>query len=232
MAAVSRQSTFGHLKQQQEQLQATSTATKPALGYWDNRGIAEPIRLLLQYVGVEFDDVRFDVGPPPAYDKSDWLLVKDHLGLSAPNLPYWIEPGGLRLPQSHAITLYLALKHGVDGEVLESLLNAPAAELKLLGEGPGAACQAASIIAGYGARCKLHTRLKEYVEGHKKSLKAVEDARAALQLDADGREQLSRLAGIEPAYELLDPSLRVSKPVKSEKTRQVVVPVYLSLIHI
>ena len=89
---------------------------RPALGYWDNRGIAEPIRLLLHYVGVEFDDVRFDVGPPPAYDKSDWLLVKDHLGLSAPNLPYWIEPGGLRLTQSHAITLYLAQKHGVDGE--------------------------------------------------------------------------------------------------------------------
>ena len=124
----------------------------------------------------------------------------------------------------------LFLKHGVDGEVLESLLNAPAAELKLLGEGPGAACQAAATIAGYGARCKLHTRLKAYVEDHKKSLKAVEDARAALQLDADGREQLSRLAGAEPAYELLDPSLRISRPVKSDKTRQVVVPVYLTLM--
>ena len=124
----------------------------------------------------------------------------------------------------------LFLKHGVDGEVLESLLNAPAAELKLLGEGPGASSKAASIIAGYGARCKLHMRLKKYVEAHRKSLKAVEDARAALRLDADGREQLSRLAGSEPAYELLDPSLRVSKPVKSDKTRQVVVPVYLTLM--
>ena len=40
----------------------------------------------------------------------------------------------------------------------------------------------------------------------------------------------TRLAGSEPAYELLDPSLRVSKPVKSDKTRQVVVPVYLTFM--
>ena len=112
---LERKSVMGRSPTEAEMSRAFSKK-RPALGYWDNRGIAEPIRLLLHYVGVEFDDVRFDVGPPPAYDKSDWLLVKDHLGLSAPNLPYWIEPGGLRLTQSHAITLYLAQKHGVDGE--------------------------------------------------------------------------------------------------------------------
>ena len=112
---LERKSVMGRSPTEAEMSRAFSKK-RPALGYWDNRGIAEPIRLLLHYVGVDFDDVRFDVGPPPAYDKSDWLLVKDHLGLSAPNLPYWIEPGGLRLTQSHAITLYLALKHGVDGE--------------------------------------------------------------------------------------------------------------------
>ena len=109
----------------------------------------------------------------------------------------------------------LFLKHGVDGEVLESLLNAPAAELKLLGEGPGAACQAASIIAGYGARCKLHARLKAYVEDHRKSLQAVEDARAALQLDADGRvgaaSELEGLVGLSSGRPLWAPATQTPR---------------------
>ena len=120
MAAVSRQSTFGHLKQQQEQLQATSTATKPALGYWDNRTIAEPLRLLLALAGVEYDDIRYPVGEPPDYDKSEWLEAKHSLGLPAPNLPYYIEPeSGLRLTQSRVILMHVATKHGLAGESAE-----------------------------------------------------------------------------------------------------------------
>ena len=72
---LERKSVMGRSPTEAEMSRAFSKK-RPALGYWDNRGIAEPIRLLLHYVGVEFDDVRFDVGPPPAYDKSDSTSMK------------------------------------------------------------------------------------------------------------------------------------------------------------
>jgi len=61
----------------------------------------------------------------------------------------------------------LFVKHSVDGEVLEQLLAAPAAELRFLGEGPCEACQATKTIAEYSARCKLHARLRKYVAQYK-----------------------------------------------------------------
>ena len=92
--------------------------SKPQLGYWDNRTIVEPIRLLLALAGVDYEDVRYSVGEPPSYDKSQWLKAKHSLGLAAPNLPYWIEPGPdgeLRLTQSRAILLHIAETHGFAG---------------------------------------------------------------------------------------------------------------------
>ncbi len=35
----------------------------PTLGYWDIRGLAEPIRYLLKYAGVKFNDKRYEFGP-------------------------------------------------------------------------------------------------------------------------------------------------------------------------
>jgi glutathione S-transferase len=91
-------------------------AAKPILGYWDTRALCESIRLLLAHAGVEYDDVRYEVGPPPAYDKSSWDTQKFQLGLAAPNLPYWIEPGsGVELTQSHAILFHIADAHGLSG---------------------------------------------------------------------------------------------------------------------
>ena len=120
MAAVSRQSTFGHLKQQQEQLQATSTATKPALGYWDNRTIAEPLRLLLALAGVEYDDIRYPVGSRQTTTSRNGSKQSTRTGLPAPNLPYYIEPeSGLRLTQSRVILMHAATKHGLAGESAE-----------------------------------------------------------------------------------------------------------------
>ena len=84
--------------------------------------------------------------------------------------------------------------------------------------------------------CRLRRALQasratqKVCRGPQEITQAVEDARAALRLDADQAGTATRLAEVNPAYELLDPSLRVSKPVKSEKTRQVVVPVYLTLM--
>ena len=122
------------------------------------------------------------------------------------------------------------VKHGVDGEVLHELLAAPAAELRFLGEGPGEACQATKTIAEYGARCKLHARLRKYVAQYKLRTQATKDAHAATKLDADGRALLTRLAGAEPAYALLDPTLRVGTSTKQAGAKQVVVPVYLTLM--
>ena len=78
--------------------------------------------------------------------------------------------------------------------MLESLLNAPAAELKLLGEGPGASC--AAYNCRHGARCKLHARLM-YV-GATRNHSGGRGRPGGAQLDADGREK-PRLAGSEPA---------------------------------
>ena len=86
---------------------------RPALGYWDNRDRrADPAA---QYVGVEFDDVRFDVARRRRTTSRTGSSSRTTRAVGA-EPAYWIEPGGVRLTQSHAITLYLAQKHGVDGE--------------------------------------------------------------------------------------------------------------------
>jgi glutathione S-transferase len=44
----------------------------PTLAYWDIRGLAEPIRLLLIFTGTEFEDKRYFTGDAPTFDKSSW----------------------------------------------------------------------------------------------------------------------------------------------------------------
>ena len=87
------------------------------LGYWDTRAICEPIRLLLNYCEVKFNDKRYKVGPPPNYDKSEWNNVKNDLGLDIPNLPYLIDDdNGIKLTQMHAIIYYLGEKYQLQGQ--------------------------------------------------------------------------------------------------------------------
>ncbi|KAL3197903.1 hypothetical protein MRX96_044629 [Rhipicephalus microplus] len=87
----------------------------PVLGYWDIRGLAQPIRLLLAHVDAKVDDKRYTCGPPPDFDRSSWLNEKTKLGLEFPNLPYYID-GDVKLTQSMAILRYLARKHGLEGK--------------------------------------------------------------------------------------------------------------------
>ncbi|GIY29509.1 glutathione S-transferase Mu 1 [Caerostris extrusa] len=82
---------------------------KPIVGYWDLRGLGEPIRYLLRYKNVDFEDKRY------AFGKDEWKNEKFTLGFPFPNLPYYIE-GDIKLTQSNAILRYLARKHGMDGE--------------------------------------------------------------------------------------------------------------------
>lgn len=48
--------------------------------------LAQPIRLLLEYTGTEYEEKIYDCGPAPDYDKSCWFDVKFTLGLDFPNV--------------------------------------------------------------------------------------------------------------------------------------------------
>lgn len=88
------------------------------LGYWDIRGLAQPIRNLLVYKGVDFEDKLYKVGPGPDFDREEWLKDKCSLGVMFPNLPYYIDED-VKISQSLAIMRYLARKHDLgarDGE--------------------------------------------------------------------------------------------------------------------
>ncbi|KAG1669952.1 Phosphatidylserine decarboxylase proenzyme, mitochondrial [Nymphon striatum] len=89
--------------------------SRPTLGYWEIRGMAQPIRHLLTYVGVDFEDKLYKYGPPPEYSTKNWTDVKFTLGLDFPNLPYYID-GDLKITQSDAILGYLGRKHGLYGK--------------------------------------------------------------------------------------------------------------------
>jgi len=96
---------------------------------------AQPIRLVLAYAGVDYEDKLYSVtaGPDgcelssaelttPCLPlnrrcrswESDWSGVKHSLGLDFPNLPYYID-GELKLTQSHAILQHVAEKAGLAG---------------------------------------------------------------------------------------------------------------------
>ncbi|NXW76511.1 GSTM2 transferase, partial [Hirundo rustica] len=82
------------------------------LGYWDIRGLAHAIRLLLEYTETPYQERRYRCGPAPDYDTSDWTNEKEKLGLDFPNLPYLID-GTTKLTQSNAILRYIARKHNM-----------------------------------------------------------------------------------------------------------------------
>ena len=90
-------------------------SAKPVLGYWDIRGLAQPIKLLLAYTGTEYQDKRFPCGPGPEFDRSQWFDNKFSFGLDFPNLPYYID-GDVKLSQSNAILRYIARKHDMLGK--------------------------------------------------------------------------------------------------------------------
>ncbi|XP_031572822.1 glutathione S-transferase Mu 3-like isoform X2 [Actinia tenebrosa] len=87
----------------------------PIFGYWDIRGLAQPIRLLMHYVGMEFEDKRYSCGPAPDYSRESWLKEKFTLGLDFPNLPYYID-GDIKITQSGAILRHIARKKNLCGE--------------------------------------------------------------------------------------------------------------------
>ncbi|XP_022656938.1 glutathione S-transferase Mu 1-like [Varroa jacobsoni] len=88
------------------------------VGYWDIRGLAQPIRYLLAYKEVDYEDKRYSCGPPPDFDLSQWFNEKFTLGLDFPNLPYLIDED-VKLTQNLTILRYLARKYDLDGQTSE-----------------------------------------------------------------------------------------------------------------
>ncbi|XP_005338155.2 glutathione S-transferase Mu 1 [Ictidomys tridecemlineatus] len=92
------------------------------LGYWNIRGLAHPIRLLLEYTDSSYEEKKYTMGDAPDYDRSQWLNEKFKLGLDFPNLPYLID-GPHKITQSNAILRYLARKHNLCGETEEEKIR-------------------------------------------------------------------------------------------------------------
>ena len=89
--------------------------SNPMLCYWDIRGLGQPIRLLLNYTGTEFEDRMLSCGPAPGFDRSCWLDNKFSFGLDFPNLPYYID-GEVKITQSNAILRHIARKNDLVGQ--------------------------------------------------------------------------------------------------------------------
>ncbi|XP_058394704.1 glutathione S-transferase Mu 1-like isoform X4 [Diceros bicornis minor] len=109
------------------------------LGYWDVRGLAHPIRLLLEYTDSNYEEKKYTEEDgdstlvvsrllpntcrlAPDYDRSQWLKEKYKLGLDFPHLPYLID-GAHKITQSNAILRYIARKHNLCGETEEEKIR-------------------------------------------------------------------------------------------------------------
>jgi len=78
----------------------------PTLTYFTFRGLGEPIRLMLEDLGLAFEDRRVGFGP-------EWDALKAHMQFR--QIPR-LEDGDLTLFQSQAILRHLARRHGLAGE--------------------------------------------------------------------------------------------------------------------
>jgi len=101
------------------------------LGYWDIRGLAQPIRYVLQYGKFTYQERRYKCGPAPTFDRSDWTNEKFTLGLDFPNLPYLID-GDVKIVQNLAILRYLAPKCDLVGKTEEEKVRCDIVEQQLV----------------------------------------------------------------------------------------------------
>ncbi|XP_058034062.1 glutathione S-transferase 2-like isoform X2 [Ahaetulla prasina] len=113
------------------------------LGYWKIRGLAHPIRLLLEYTKTPYKEKHYGLdekvqnnelesentpkqigilGIVPNMGITEWTYEKEKLGLDFPNLPYLID-GDIKISQSNAILRYIARKHNMCGETEEETIR-------------------------------------------------------------------------------------------------------------
>mmetsp|Transcript_26877 Transcript_26877/g.25931 ORF Transcript_26877/g.25931 Transcript_26877/m.25931 type:complete len:219 (-) Transcript_26877:77-733(-) len=87
--------------------------SKPKFGYWNIRGLGNNLRFQLAFHGVDYEEKRYPFGPPPDFNREEWVNEKMTLGLPFPNLPHYID-GEVRLTETLSIHKYLAEKHCPD----------------------------------------------------------------------------------------------------------------------
>merc|ERR1711957_113036 len=76
--------------------------SKPTLGYWKIRGLAQSDRLQLAHAGVDFEDRHFEKG-------EEWAEMKAKLTGCFANLPY-MKDGDFEVAENVAVTRYIAQK--------------------------------------------------------------------------------------------------------------------------
>eukprot|EP01121_Diplochlamys_sp_Union-15-3_P018117 TRINITY_DN6534_c0_g1_i1.p1 TRINITY_DN6534_c0_g1~~TRINITY_DN6534_c0_g1_i1.p1 ORF type:complete len:228 (+),score=40.13 TRINITY_DN6534_c0_g1_i1:37-684(+) len=82
--------------------------SKAVLTYFNGRGLAEPTRLLLYYLGIDYEDKLFKT-------REDFLELRQSGVLLFGQVPL-LQINGLNLVQSKAIIRYLAREYKLDGE--------------------------------------------------------------------------------------------------------------------
>lgn len=85
-------------------------STTLTLGYWNVRGRAEFIRMLLHYLNLKYTEQVYIHGPPPENDVTSWFNEKFDLGMELPNLPYLMD-GDYKISESLAIARYICNKY-------------------------------------------------------------------------------------------------------------------------
>ncbi|EHH50140.1 hypothetical protein EGM_00918 [Macaca fascicularis] len=92
------------------------------LGYWDIRGLARAIRLLLEYTDSSYEEKKYTMGDGNGHPRVRALPTPAELGFPFIQLPYLID-GTHKITQSNAILRYIARKHNLCGETEEEKIR-------------------------------------------------------------------------------------------------------------
>eukprot|EP01017_Pseudomicrothorax_dubius_P048416 TRINITY_DN87_c0_g1_i1.p1 TRINITY_DN87_c0_g1~~TRINITY_DN87_c0_g1_i1.p1 ORF type:complete len:230 (+),score=89.80 TRINITY_DN87_c0_g1_i1:118-807(+) len=74
------------------------------LGYWNLQGLGEPIRLLLEYLGLKYEEKVYELS-----NQAEWAADKSALNFPFPNVPY-LKDGEKVVCESEAIAFYIVFK--------------------------------------------------------------------------------------------------------------------------